>query len=165
MILGFFINRQTGILFFHKDLNQFLIRHVCRSKNHINTGNHNILGNGIPKIENVVNEILFFFFNDAVFLTDFHDRPKFHFRHGLFALPSDSKKAAEEIADGIHQNNDRCEDEGQYGNRSGIKKSHRFPFFRCNRFWCDFTKNQNEKGQDTRSEPNEGAGVFSESRL
>ena len=63
-----------------------LIGGIRLHKGHINTGNHDFLGLGIAKIEQVMNHIPFLVFDDPAFLTDIHDGTEFFLCYILFGI-------------------------------------------------------------------------------
>ena len=69
----------TPVIFIIDTIAGFFLKLV-----HINTGNHNILCNGIGKIKHINNHVFFLGFDDTVFMTDIHISTKFIFCHQVF---------------------------------------------------------------------------------
>ena len=72
IIVIILIHRNTGIHIFLKYAEKLFITGFHAYSAHIDTGNHDILGNRIAEIKHIVNHFPFFRFNDAVFMTDIH---------------------------------------------------------------------------------------------
>ena len=57
-------------------LNQVIVTILNVNKHHINSGNHDILCNGVAQVEHVVNHLPFFRLNDSLFMAHIHNGPE-----------------------------------------------------------------------------------------
>ena len=70
------IDRKPGIMLLPEYLNQVIVTILNVNKHHINSGNHDILCNGVAQVEHVVNHLPFFRLNDSLFMAHIHNGPE-----------------------------------------------------------------------------------------
>ena len=75
------VDRNTRKHILAKYVEYFLIGCVHLNKCHINTWNHDLFGLGIAKIEQIMNHITFFIFDDTSLLTDIYNGAKLFLGH------------------------------------------------------------------------------------
>ena len=86
VILIIAVNGNSGIHAFLKQLHYLIIMGIFTDRCHINSWNHNILGNCITEVKHIVDHFPLFRFNDSILMTDLHVGTQFIFRHGCFLI-------------------------------------------------------------------------------
>ena len=85
IIAVIFIDRNTCVHGFLEQSQQFVIACFHINGSHINSRNHDILGNRIAEIEHIVDQLLLFLFDDTIFMADIHIGLQLCFcHHGTF---------------------------------------------------------------------------------
>ena len=137
---------------FLKNVHKFFVSGLHINKCHINSGNHHILCGGIPEIKNIVDHLLFFPFDNTVFLTGIYHGTKFMLRdRSLSGIGINAKDKKNSTCQLSNNKNNRCENGHQPVDRSCISKGQSVCLKGCNGFWCDLTKKKYKQSHHTGS--------------
>ena len=108
VILIFLINGDTGIHRFPEKSKEIIIRGIRIDSDHINTGNHDVAGNSIAEIKDVVDDFPFLCFDNTILMADIHVGLQFIFSHGGFIIGIQLKKMKNKAGDFINYKNNGC---------------------------------------------------------
>ena len=106
-----FVYGHTGIFFLAEDIDQLIVGSVYLNHRHIDSRNHNILCHRITEIEYIINNLLLFRFDYALFVAYLHDGAQLILGDGLL-LPVGihMDKAQKTGGQHIDRINHRCHD-------------------------------------------------------
>ena len=103
-----------------EDIKNFLIGRIDLYECHIDTCYHDFFGFGITEVEEIMDHVSFFVFNDSCFLTDIYDGTKFFFGHLLgTVLWVDAKQEEKSHRQFVNDEYDRSQYFHQYINNAG----------------------------------------------
>ena len=140
-----FIHRETCMHIFFENFHQLFISRIHIYKGHINAGDHNISGDGITKVKNIIDHLLFFAFNDAFFLTYIDQGTQLMFRHGIgLGIGVYMEKCKYTVCDLVDNKYYRCKEHCQSVDHSGIGQCKFFGMDGCQIFRGDLTEDQDQ---------------------
>ena len=131
---GVLIYGKTGKHVNTIDLDQFLVGGVHIGKDHVDTGNHNVLCQGITEIHHVIYHFQLFFFDDAFLMAYIHDGTQLVLGDDLlFLVGINAKKPKEASGKSIYDKNHRGKQKHQKIDDRGYQKGQLFRIHRRRR--------------------------------
>ena len=101
----------TRIFFLTENIDQLIVGGADLHHGHIYSRNHDVLCHGIAEIKHIINNLLLFRFDHALFVAHFHDGTQFILGDGLlFPVGVHMDKAQKSGGQHIDRINHRCHD-------------------------------------------------------
>ena len=126
---------------------------VHLDRHQVGPRDHNFPDRHVPHLEDSVDHLAFFFFEDALFLADGHEHLQFFFGHERALHLGTARQTQQQLGYAGQDPDDRPHDEGRPGHDPGKAQRHSLGALQCDRLGRDLAKDQDNQREQQADQP------------